>query len=167
MALTYFSYISHRWVHPVSKVYLPVSDKQFTLVSCFNHQPLATLCYRVTLLCSRSVSPSHERASYQSWIRWGGTEATGLAQQLDAIAWAFRTTEREEHIQLYIGRWWHILLTCVSVTRTNMSKATFMEQHVGKSQFIIMFSFQNKSSPLFVKSAGMSVHVQMSQQTVF
>lgn len=148
MALTYFLYISHRWVQPVSKVYLPVNDKQFTLVSCFNHQPLANLCYRVMLLYSRSVSLSHERASDPSWSSWGGTEITGLAQKLDLIAQPFRTTEWDEHIHLYIRKRWRILLTCPNVTRTNMSKASFLEQCVGKWKFIVIFSFPNKSSPL-------------------
>lgn len=50
------------------------------------------------LLYSWSASPSHKRASDQSWTRWGETEVTGLAQQLDVIVQPFRTTEREEHI---------------------------------------------------------------------
>lgn len=139
MALTYFSYISHRRVRPVSDVYLPVNDKHFTLVSCCNHQPLATLRYRVTLLYSRWVNPCHEHTSGQSQTSGGGTEVTGLAQQLDLIAQPFRTTEWDEHVYLYISRWWHILLTCVNVTRNNMSKATFMEQCVGKWQFIWLY----------------------------
>lgn len=55
-AWTYFSHNLHRWVHLISKVYLPVSDKQFALVSCFNHRPLATLCHRVMPLLPISES---------------------------------------------------------------------------------------------------------------
>lgn len=158
MALTYFSYISHRWVHPVSKVYLLVNDKQFTLVSCFNHQPLATLCYGVTLLYSRWVSPSHERASDQSRSSWGGTEATALAQQLVLIAQPFRATEWDEHVHRSVRRQRHMLLTRANVTRTNVSKATFTEQCVGK--WLLFYSvFTIKVKLNFVKSTGVSVRV--------